>query len=196
MIMRLPTTLLAVLILPGAAHAGTGSATGTATMTVTSQCSVTGATVSLGTYSTSQTVGDIAVTLGYLDGPGGETFHRGTTPDGALNLGSVTCDANTPYLFAIYGTDYSVGDVFSFDLGSKKLSASVWGQKLGDQVLAPNWFASTRWLGQKTASTGTGAPQQILGNIYLELSYGDIALSDPVGPAGTYSAPLFYTLIF
>lgn len=194
---RLYSMVLTAALLPGTVHAGTGSATGSAAMTVTSQCSVTGATVNLGTFNTSQTVGDLAAVLGYLDGDGGANFNRGTMSDGALNLGSVTCGSGVPYTFRVHTLDYSQGDYLRFNLGSKTLSTSIWAQKVGDQMLEPNWYnAPTRWIGVSTQLTGTGAPETIQGNIYLELSYGDMALSDKIGVAGTYSAPFFYRVDF
>jgi len=54
----------ALAALPGAAQAGTATDTKTAAFDVINQCSVTGATINLGTYRTNQTWGDVAAVLG------------------------------------------------------------------------------------------------------------------------------------
>lgn len=51
----------ALVALPGMAQAGTATATGTATLTVINQCTVTGATVNLGSYTTSNTWANVGI---------------------------------------------------------------------------------------------------------------------------------------
>jgi len=47
---KVAIVVAALAAMPGAAQAGTASATGTAAFNVTSQCTVTGANVNLGTF--------------------------------------------------------------------------------------------------------------------------------------------------
>lgn len=186
-----------------AAYAGTSTGTGTATFKVLNQCSVTGANVNLGTFTTTQTAGDVAASLGYLQGVDSDLLTRGTMPDGALVLGSVTCDAGTPYTLRIDPAVSGAPQVFSLlglTLNGKGLALSTWARKIGDQSLGSNWASSIdAWYMSNfnpAAAIGTGAPQQITGNIYVETAYSEMQLTDQLGQAGVYSAPQIYTLTF
>jgi len=92
----------ALVALPGAAQAGTSTDTGAASMTVINQCSVTGANVNLGTYTTNQTWDDIGKVLGRNYGDTG--YSPGTLGQEYVNFGSVTCDTATPYTLYINGS--------------------------------------------------------------------------------------------
>lgn len=185
-----------------AAYAGTSTATGTASLKVLNQCSVTGANVNLGTFTTTQTAADVAAYLGYLHGQDGLLYTPGAMPDGAMVLGSVTCDAGTPYTLRIDPAVDGVAEIYSFfelTLNGKKLGFSTWARKIGDQTLGSNWGSVDAWYMSDfnpAAAVGTGVPQQIIGNVYLEAYYSQMELTDQLGQAGVYSAPQIYTLTF
>ena len=82
----------ALLATPGLAHAGTSTATGSASMNVLNQCSVTGANVNLGTFTTNNTWADVGSQLGYW---GEAMYSYGSQGASYANFGSVTCDAGT-----------------------------------------------------------------------------------------------------
>lgn len=194
----------AALALPGSAQAGTGTAAGAAAMTIAPQCSVTGADVSLGTYTTAQTIGDVAAHVGYWAPPEGMELVPGAVGEGEMSLGSVTCDAGAPYSLTIAGN--SIGDWdgvnVGFELGGKLLRASVWANRIGDTLLGSNFVgsASSWWISYRPASAvGTGLPQDIRGNVFLEMEPGGgttVTFSDPIGGPGVYAAALLYTLNF
>lgn len=187
----------ALLAMPGIAIAGTSTATGSASFNVTTQCSVTGATVKLGTFTTSQTWGDVGAALGVSNGsytPGSQGFEY-------LNWGSVTCDNGTPYTLKIIGT-WSASKRIAFDVNGKKAVFDPMVKKVGGATVAD----STGWVGagQHVASngalsaTGTGAKQDVLGNVVLSYSAAGITVTpaDALSVTGTYTDALTYTLSF
>lgn len=187
----------ALVALPGMAQAGTATATGTATLTVINQCTVTGATVNLGTYTSNQTWANVGAALGSYNGT---TYTAGSQGSEYLNFGSVTCDSGAPYTLAIKGTGTAGfikitqgGKVVQFLPGIKK----VGGVALADSTsIYPG--TGVQVASNALASTGTGSAQTVLGNVTLSfVASGTTALAtDTLGAAGTASDTLTYTLNF
>ncbi|MFM2300697.1 MAG: hypothetical protein RLZZ84_433 [Pseudomonadota bacterium] len=194
--------LLALAALPGVAHAGTATATGTATLTVVNQCSVTGATVNLGNYLTTNTWGTVGASLGQLSGT---TFTAGSRGAEYLTFGSVTCDNNVPYTLSIVGTGSSTNAVGAIKLtvNSKVMTLLHGIKKVGATTLADSnsTFAGAGQLmtnGGLVSATGTGAAQTLLGNVTISpgATGSTAALTDALTTAGTYTDALSYTLNF
>lgn len=197
-------TALALAAIPTLAHAGTSTATGTATLNVISQCSVTGATVNLGNYSSSQTWGDIAASLGLMDY--GPVYTAGSLGQDYLTWGSVTCDAGTPYTLSIQGSStqtYGPGAIrFAWqDAQNNNYTAvldiyvkSIGGTTVADSV-AGAVGAGARANVTPAAGTGTGAAQLVRGSAVYSYDASMSQLFDNV-PAGSYSDSLTYTLNF
>lgn len=190
----------AIAALPGAAQAGTATDTKSASFTVASQCSVTGAMVDLGTYTTNTTWAQIGTALGRRT----TTFTPGSRGFEYLNFGSVTCDNGTPYILSIKGTN-AVGNAGSalINVNNKRATFEFGIKKLGGVTLADS---SAAWpgTGQQVWSTtplsavGTGSAQSLVGNMTLALrsDVGYAVETDTLGVVGQYSDTLTYTLTF
>ncbi len=187
----------AVAALPGAAYAGTSTATGTATLTVINQCSVTGATVNLGTFLSSQTWGNVASALG---GFTGTVFAAGSQGQEYASWGSITCDNAAPYNLRIRGTGTAGG--IKITLNGKTAIFSPFVKKLGGVVVADNNASIVGGGAQADTTglsgTGTGAAQALLGSAVLTYAGtgGTVLATDALGAAGTASDTLTYTLNF
>lgn len=190
----------ALIALPGVAHAGTSTASGTATLTVINQCSVTGATVNLGTFTATNTWANIAAVLGRSDSAANYT--AGSAGQEYLNFGSITCDSGAPYTLTIKGTATGAagaiklthnGKVATFMPGIKKLGGTTVADSNATFAGAGNQVWQTG-----LAGTGTGSAQSLLGNVTLSFSAtGTTALAtDTLGVAGTATDTLTYTLTF
>lgn len=188
-----------IVALPGAANAATATATGTATLTVTEQCSVTGATVDLGSYTTAQKWSDVGASLGSWDGT---QFIAGSQGFEHLNWGSVTCGNGMAYTLAIAGSGGA--GMIKLTVGDKIAMFSPHVKKLGTTAVADNNAnavgAGAQVNGGKTMSgAGTGAAQDLSGNVILNFptALGGTALAaDALGTAGSYTDTLTYTLTF
>lgn len=196
--------VVALMAVPGVAHAGTATASGNANFNVINQCSVTGATVNLGTYTSSQTWGDVAANLGLMDY--GPAYTAGGRGQAYLTWGSVTCDNGTPYTLSIKGTStqqYSPGGIrFAwqnaqganytavFDVYVK----SIGGTAVADSV-AGAAGAGARANVTPAAGIGTGAAQTVLGSAVYSYDASMSQLFDTV-PEGSLSDSLTYTLNF
>lgn len=184
----------AALCLPAAAQAGTETTTSTASFNVVQQCAVTGATVVVGTYLTSQTWLDLGKDVGYKTATG--TFVAGTKGNQYANYGSVLCTSGTYFTIKITGKN---SPFISFDMNNKTYILSAWASKIGNVAIpdgAPLAYPGAgKNLGSSTFGTnGTGVPQPILGSvIFTETAL--VSLSDPL-LAGQYVDPLTYTLTF
>lgn len=191
----------AIAALPGAAQAGTATDTKSASFTVASQCSVTGATVNLGSYTSNTTWAQVGASLG-LRSTG---FTAGSKGFEYLDYGSVTCDSGTPYTLTIKGTNATGnagtakmtlnGKTIRLEMGIKKLD----GVTLPDSSAA--WPGTGRQVWSSPVSgTGTGNPQVLLGNMTVyALAATDptfAAVTDTLGAVGQYSDTLTYTLTF
>lgn len=190
---------LAAAALPGIAHAGTATATGTATLTVISQCSVTGATVNLGDYTTNQTWDNVAAAVGRNDAG---TYAVGSLGQEYLNYGSVNCEANLPYTLAIAGT--GTNSTIKLQIGGKVVAFQPAIKSVGGTVLADSdagFTGAGAVMSTGTLSgTGTGAAQTLLGSAVFTTAasaFGTtVAVADTLATAGTYSDTLTYTLNF
>ena len=189
-----------IAALPGAANAGTSTATGTANLTVTTQCSVTGANVNLGSYTTAQTWGDVGAALGKHDDASG--YAAGSRGFEYLNWGSVTCDNAMPYTLSISGTA-SLGRI-KMAVGTKTATFDLYVKKVGTNTVSdtngttiPGGGALMNAGGDVTV-LGTGAQQDLLGSVVHARSATDntAAATDALGTAGTYNDTLTYTLKF
>lgn len=194
---------LALAALPGIAQAGTATATGTAVLNVINECSVTGATVNLGMYASSNTVGDVAADLGSWEGG---VYTPGKRGQEYLTWGSVTCDAGTPYTLSIRGTSvlqYSPGGIrFEWPdpvSGSYTSIYDMFVKKIGNTTVADS-NAAIPGAGANVnispaAGIGTGTAQMVLGSVAW--SY-DASRSQPSTalPAGALSDQLSCTLNF
>lgn len=202
---------LGLLALPGLAHAGTSTATGTASFNVVNQCSVTGTTVNLGTYTTSQTWGGVANTLGAYDYGG---YTAGTSGQEYINWGSVTCDAGTPYTLEIKGGSahpYSPGGIVflrnelvpgsgDWDFG---VHFNPFVKKIGATVIPDNDLPGLGgYVGSiPAAAVGTGAPQAVLGSVTMNWTTSWATWTSGLSPtdqlkADSFSDTLTYTLNF
>ncbi|MFM2300698.1 MAG: hypothetical protein RLZZ84_434 [Pseudomonadota bacterium] len=195
---------LALAALPGVAHAGTATATGSASFGVGSQCSVTGASVNLGSFLTTDTWGTVGAALGQFS----STFTAGSRGTEYLNFGSVTCDTGVPYTLGISGTAASP----TFPSGTGGINLTVNGKtmilvhsvkKLGANTIGDSNFALPgigRQLisGVTVSGTGTGAAQAVLGNAFLGASFSGTSalLTDALTITGAYTDTLTYTLTF
>lgn len=186
----------AIAALPSAAQAGTTTATGTVTFTVSSQCTVTGANISLGTYSTNQTWDDVANALGKLDD--NLVYTPGTKGLEYLNFGSVTCDSGTPYTLEILGSDSAIQIVHN---GKRSQFVPVL-KKIGGVTMPDNdpGLAGAGSIANysNVASTGTGAPQALVGSavLYFPMFGSTATPTDTLGVAGVSTDTLTYTLTF
>lgn len=189
----------ALLAMPSMATAGTSTATGAASFNVITQCSVTGATVNLGTYLTSQTWGNVAADLGLYNG----NNIQGTRGQEYLTWGSVNCGAGVPYTLNIKGTGNHPwvpgGIVFAVD--GVALHFNPFVKKIGGAVV-PDSSGISGGFGAYVGATnspasgiGSGAAQQVLGSVMF-----NAAASPQLGKAlvarGVYSDTLTYTLNF
>ena len=190
---------VAAISLPGTAQAGTGSATGTATMAVVSQCSVSGATINLGTYVATNTWYTLANRTG-INFSG--SYTSGTSGQEYLNYGSVTCDTGTPYTLSIAGS--GTGGTLKLTVNSQVAAFQPAVKRLGGAVVADSDAAfpgvgnimTTRPL----SGTGNGTAQSIAGNVLLTNSsagFGStVTLTAPFSQIGVYTDTLTYTLTF
>lgn len=193
---------LCAAALPGMAHAGTATATGTATFQVVDQCSVTGATVNLGTYTTSQRIEDVAAELGdmwtaYTPGSRGQSY---------LTWGTVNCSNGTPYTLSIKGSSVEApspgGIQFAWtDAQNLEYRANfdIFVKSIGGVTVADSnglaVGAGAKVNTDSASGTGTGADQTIVGSVAF--NYGaSMSLYSTKLPAGTHVDTLSYTLTF
>lgn len=191
---------IALTALPGVAHAGTSTATGTASLTVINQCAVTGASVNLGTFAAGSTWADVAASLGRSDS--GSNYTAGSNGQEYLNFGSVTCDSGAPYTLTIKGTAMGTAGAIKLTHNGKVVTLLPGVKKLGGNSVSDSnvTFGGTGGQVWQTplAGTGTGTAQPLLGNVTLGFSAtGTTALAtDSLGVAGTATDTLTYTLNF
>jgi hypothetical protein len=190
--------------LPGIAHAAeTSNGSGTAVLAVNAQCVVEGANVDLGTFTTTQTWGDVAAVLGRDPGLG--DFIPGSRGTDYLNLGSITCTDGVQYELGISGS--GSGDPLAnevqggiklvingtsrfFELGIKRIGTQV----LRDAYDNQPGFGYTLIEGNTAPGIGTGVPQELRGSAVLNTYLS--SPTEPIGQAGTFSDSLVYTLTF
>lgn len=193
-----------LIVLPEAAQAETSTASGTAVMNIINQCSVTGATVNLGSFTSSQTWGDVAASIGLMDF--GSAYTAGSQGQDYATWGSVTCDNGTPYTLSIQGSaviSYSPGGIrFAWkDAQNVNYTAvfdiyvkSIGGTTVADSVTAASG-AGARANVTPAAGIGSGAAQVVKGSAVYNYDASMSQLFDTV-PVGILSDSLTYTLNF
>lgn len=191
------TLAIALAALPGVAHAGTATATGTAVLNVINQCTVTGANVQLGSFTTTNTWGNVGAALGqYI----GTTYTAGTLGQEYLNFGSVTCDSGTPYTLTIKGTSVGTPGAIRLFHNTKLITLHPAVKKLGGALVADS-AATLPGTGAQVGSaqlsgTGSGAAQTLFGNVTLNFTLSNVLTTDALAVAGTPTDTLNYTLNF
>lgn len=196
---KLAIAAAAVAALPGVAHAGTATATGQAVLNVINQCTVTGKNVNLGTFTATNTWGQVAAALG---GYNGTTYTAGSLGQEYLDYGSVTCDNNTPYTLSIKGTATGVAGAIKITHNGKTATFLPGIKRLAGVAVADSsatYPGTGAQVGTGTlAGTGSGVAQTLFGNVTLSFSAaGTTALAtDALGVAGTATDTLTYTLNF
>lgn len=195
-----------LLMLPGVAQAGTVTATGSASFSVTGQCSVTGGVVDMGTYINFTTMRDLGSTIGYFQNaqstPDPGYYQLGyLTPgskgDSWANWGTVTCTDGTLYNLKIQGT--APGGYIQIPINGgvtlkfQPMIKTIGGRDMStnnSHIYTPGIGTPTNWNGIFTS--GTGVPQELRGAAYLFLyPYASYSLFQ-----GTYTDALTYTLTF
>lgn len=190
----------AALCLPAAAQAGTSSTTSTASFNVVNQCSISGATVDLGTYTTQQTWGDLAASIGHLD-VGGGVYTAGSRGNWLTKLGTITCQNNLFYAFTIHGSsnDPQASKAVELSIGGKTARLQLYVTKVGGDFAVDDNIPG-RGIGvglDPVAWIGYGVTQDIEGSALLLTTAATTAqLTDKFGTAGTYADTLSYTLTF
>lgn len=194
----------AVLAIPGVAHAGTATDAKTATFKVINQCSITGANINVGTFTTTNTWGDVFAVHGHIR-ESDRADVRGTLGLTGVNWGSVTCDAGTPYNLQIKGkdTDWNYA-LLLFNVNGKRMSAWPMVKKIGAIDVPDSYWVDPDIGGSAhdwVAGVGTGAPQAVIGHMWFDPGWGGFApdravTADQLGASGTYIANIDYTLNF
>ena len=196
--------ILALFAAPGAAHAGTATATGTANFNVVNQCSVTGTTVDLGTYTTTDTAEKIGQQLGYWDDDTLFEFFTGSVGQGTMNLGSVTCDDGTPYSLRIQGNGPLALVGIPLEPGTLPMYTfvkTIGDITIPDETYTPGWGSLTDSVSDPITGIGSGSAQAIRGNIVASLflhdfNPGALKRNQQLGAPGVYSDTITYTLTF
>lgn len=188
---------VAAMALPGVAHAGTSSATGTATMSVVSQCSVSGANIDLGTYLST----DTWATVGSVVGSNvSYTYTAGSRGQEYLNFGSVTCDAGTPYTLSIKGT--GPNGAVNVAVNSQVAAFQPAVKRLGGTVVADSdaGFTGVGNIMTSRSLAGTGTAQTVLGSVMISnmAAVGSTmaTLTSQLTQKGVFTDTLNYTLTF
>lgn len=194
---------VSLIALPGAAFAGTSASTGTASLSVTNQCSVSGATVNLGTFTVNNTWGDVAASLGlWVDGG---TPARGSRGTQYLTFGSITCDAGTPYELDIRGSslDPNSAGAIEFTHAGKVAKFFPFVTTIGSETIYDEYPAefpggglSAGWA--NIPGTGSGTAQPIMGNVvfFTGVQSTTAGLTDKLGTPAVLTDTLYYGVYF
>ena len=199
----LALAVLSVIVSPTAAQAGSSDKTGSASFTVVDECSITGATVVLGSFLKGQTWREVSAETGRR----GLEAVIGTRGTEYLTWGSVICDIDMPYTVMIKGS--YVGPTapggLKFTVGGRTVVFQPFVKKIGDYYVADNnlgiggYGAYSGSLNVSLpGSVGTGKKQAILGNVafHVGTSGGAAVLDTKLGAAGSFTDKLTYTLNF
>ncbi|MEN9683172.1 MAG: hypothetical protein RLZZ427_923 [Pseudomonadota bacterium] len=194
---------LALVMLPGVANAaGSSAGSGTAALIVGDQCSLTGATVDLGTFTTSQKWSDVSDSLGLLDSF--NVYKVGSRGQEYLNFGTVTCPATVNYTLNIKGSGVGFAtSAIKLVVGSQTVGLIHAIKRLGNSAkavtdtnnLLPGVGAVL--VGGSLSGTGTGTPQSLFGSATVTMANSPgLVLSTALGTATQASDSLAYTLTF
>lgn len=191
------TCTIAMFAAPTVVHAGTSAATGTASMNVINQCSVTGASIDLGTYTTSQSWADVGGALGFFWWGYGN-FVGGAKGLEYANFGSVTCDAGTPYTISIKGTATSEPGLIKLSLNGTNAYFRPTLMRVGSTGTSGSFTGPGLDLASRIAYlTGTGASQEMVGAVFFSDRNGDgVSVYDSFAGTGVATDTLTYTLTF
>lgn len=192
----------ALTALPGAAQAGTTTATANVTMQVGTQCAVSGANIHLGSFKTTETWGTVGAKHGsYVF----NVYTGGTAGKESLYYGSVTCDLNLPWTLTVKGTATGTGSVGGVKISLNGQTAVLYPaiKRVGSVNLSdnmPSYFPGTGAQVWQIAAqgTGTGARQDLYGNITLTYSATETTVTSTttMGAPNTGTGSLTYTLTF
>lgn len=194
------TLIGAVIAMPSIAYAGTSSATGTASLRVVNQCTVSGGNINLGTFKASDTWSDVMAVHGSTDIDG--NYFAGSAGDRSLTWGSVTCDAGVPYHVKMSGRADIGYSMVQFDVNGKKMYAWQMIKEIDGATVPDTYYliGAGLWGSDGANGVGTGATQIIKGNLIFDPTMSnapDAALaSDALTVAGSYVAGLDYVLTF
>lgn len=191
----------ALAVLPGDAHASTETATGTAALNVVDQCTVTGATVNLGTYKATQNWTDVGTALGSY-GQGVPYYVVGTQGQEYANYGSVTCTAGWPFSLWIRGSAALRTNAIKITLNGKSATFLPAVKKLGGVTVRDfgTVFSGAGGLGiYGISGVGTGTEQSLIGSAILDFTSPDntsTLIIYGLGASGTASDTVTYMLSF
>lgn len=193
---------IALAALPGVAQAGTATTTSTASFNVITQCSITGATVELGTFTVNNTFFELGQKIGYTYAAvGSET--PGTDGYEGVTWGTINCDNGTPYRLKIKGNSPYNGILIN--VGGKTAHLMTFVKTIGGVTAPLNegswtaaWGASANIATSGASGVGTGTNQTVRGSAPIYLNLGGLTAldTDKFGVAGTYTDNLTYTLEF
>lgn len=189
---------LGLVAVPVTAQAGTTTAVSNVAVELAAQCTVTGATVNMGTYRSTQTWGDVASVLGSYGENGAVEGSAGME---ALEFGSVNCSAGAPYTLVVTGNDtnnsyFMVNEQFIFMIPMFK---SLGGTPLPDANTSQFGGFGTR-ASFPISHVGTGAPQVLRGTMLIGIeetgALGTVHPQQQIGTIEQLSTPLSYVLTF
>lgn len=199
---KLALAAAAALWLPAAAQAGATTANAQASFNVDRQCSVSGATLDLGSYRTFNNWQDVANVLGYFS----SVYIAGSKGSQYLNYGSINCTSGTPWAVRIIGTNGGLSSngvtyYMTTPSGTKFIRMSMWVKKVGN-IVYPDVLPSHNGLGDspqtanRIVGTGTGVNQNIIGSVALGFGGTGSVLATDSLTQGRYVDNLEYTLTF
>lgn len=191
----------ALVMLPAAAaQAGTSTATANVTMQVANQCMLSGATVYLGPYKSTENWAAVGAKHGSSSLG---TYTAGTAGGESLKFGTITCDAGLPWALMIKGTGNGTATGTIMLTLNGKFSIMYPAIRRVGTTTVPDGNSHYLGTGQQVWSTplygtGAGTPQDLFGNVTLMFTgAGSTAYATtPLGAAGTGSDALTYTLSF
>lgn len=200
---KIAAAAVALSVLPGAAQAGTATTTTNASFNVVTQCSITGATVDLGTFTVNNTFFDVGQKIGYTYPPVGSE-RVGTDGYEGIVWGKVNCNNGTPYHLRIGGT--SPYDGILIDIAGKTAHLVPFVKTIGGVAVpttAESWGPAWGEIANQgtllaVAGVGTGQDQTIRGSapIYFGMPGLTALDSDKLAQAGSYTDTLTYYLTF
>ncbi|MEN9683173.1 MAG: hypothetical protein RLZZ427_924 [Pseudomonadota bacterium] len=195
---------LALAALPQAAHAaGSSAGSGAAALTVEGECSLKGATVDLGTYTTNQTWGDVGAILGLADQASDTSYRVGALGTQYLELGTFYCPDTQFSGFNVVGSGVvtNTQGVVPIVMNGKLMNIVLFVKKVGQTTVEGfqiPFFAGAGVVMQPgiyAYSNSDGSPQKVLGSALVHTRGSTAALTDKL-TAGTYTDKLTYTLLF
>jgi hypothetical protein len=195
----------ALVALPGVANAaGSTGGTGSSALIVNNVgCSITGTSVDLGTFTSSDTWQTVGDALGKFTGG---VYTAGSRGQRYVNFGSITCDNLLGYTFTIQGTATAAGGAGAIKITTNGKTALLYpGVKTVGATVLADVLANFVGFGvplanpiRAVSATGTGAVQQVLGSVVVSPgnSTENTAVFTDKLAAGTFSDQLRYAINF